>query len=107
MKKAARRKHLRIVKPDALAAITDFASLRQQIRDRVGQEAMNMVNSTINTVNDGQYAALKYLFEVVGLFPADALSESSPQDTLAPTLLRALGLPDMSPSEVTKDSGRS
>ena len=62
-----------------------------------------MVEATIEAVNNGQYAALKYLFEAVGLFPADIADVSREQDGLTPTLLRALGLPDKEQT-VTKDS---
>ena len=94
---------------NAAAGDMDFSALRQQIRNRVGQEALGMVESTIDAVNNGQYAALKYLFEAVGLFPSDVQDESQQQNILAPTLLRALGLPEvpMTENAVTKDSARS
>lgn len=93
---------------DDVAPDVDFTALRQQIRNRVGKEALVMVESTIEAVNNGQYAALKYLFEAVGLFPADLADEAQQQDGLAPTLLRALGVPDISTNEnaVTKDSAQ-
>ncbi len=87
----------------------DLAALRQQIRNRVGQEALHMVESTIDAVNNGQYAALKYLFEAVGLFPADVPGQDHPRDELVPNLLQALGLPEVPNTEraVTKDSAES
>jgi hypothetical protein len=48
-----------------LGAMQIFAALRQQIRNRVSQEALGMVEATIDAVNHGQYVALKYLFEAV------------------------------------------
>ena len=102
--------------PSALKAVSnaapvdaDFASLRQEIKNRVGQEALDMVEATIEAVNNGQYAALKYLFEAVGLFPADVQSESQPQDALASTLLHELRLAEIPDAKlaVTKDSARS
>ena len=68
-----------------------------------------MVESTIDGVNNGQYAALKYLFEAVGLFPAIISDASRQQDVLAPSLLRALGIPEVpvSTHSVTKDSAKS
>ena len=87
----------------ATSADADFSALRQQIKNRVGQQALSMVESTITAVNNGQYAALKYLFEAVGLFPADIQDESRQQDVLSPTLLHALGLP-VTEHAVTKDS---
>jgi hypothetical protein len=84
----------------------DLALLRRQIKNRVGQEALPMVESTIDAVKNGQYAALKYLFEAVGLFPAENPEQDRQQDALAPTLLQALGLPELPNAErtVTKDS---
>lgn len=81
-------------------------ALRQQIRNRVGQEALHMVESAIDAVNNGQYGALKYLFEAVGLLPANIEEGDQSQDGLAPTLLQALRLPERPEMErkVTKDS---
>jgi len=41
----------------------------------------------IDAVNHGQYAALQYLFEAVGLFPADIQNETQQQDVLASNLV--------------------
>ena len=75
----------------------------------MGQEALGMIESTIDAVNSGQYAALKYLFEAVGLFPGDIQEQSQQQDVLTPILLRALGLPEVPAMEnrITKDSAQS
>jgi hypothetical protein len=90
----------------AQPADVDFAVLRQQIRNRIGIEAMGMVEATISAVGDGQYAGLKYLFEMVGLFPADVSDEPQREDGLAVTLLREFRLPELTgrEHEVTKDS---
>lgn len=68
-----------------------------------------MVEATIGVVHGGQYATLKYLFAAVGLFSADIQNETQQQDVLAPTLLPALGLPEVPVSDntVTKDSAQS
>jgi hypothetical protein len=109
MKKSSPRKNIKRERPNAVAEDSDFTALRQKIRNRVGQEALGMIESTINGVNNGQYAALKYLFEAIGLFPANISDESRQQDVLAPSLLRALGIPEVPVSEhaVTKDSVKS
>jgi len=109
MKKSSPRKNTKLETPSAVSEDTDFTALRQQIRSRVAKEALGMVESTIAGVNKGQYAALKYLFEAVGLFPANISDESQQQDVLAPSLLRALGIPEVPVSEhiVTKDSVKS
>lgn len=94
------------VKPEASDGDIDFLELRRRIRNRVGREALNMVDATIDGVMDGQYAALKYLFEGVGLFPAESLDHEQQPDGLTPVLLRALGLAEIPNTDhaITKDS---
>jgi len=43
-------------------------------------------------VKNGHYLPMKYLFEVIGIFPASAVAESPEDDSLAKILLRKLGL---------------
>jgi len=64
-----------------------------------------MVEITISEVDKGHYAAMKYLFEMIGLYPAAAQEEGQGEDSLARTLLRRLGLPEepMLEAEATKD----
>jgi len=95
MKKLADRKRARRRAPKGPVEDADFSTLRRQIRNRVGQDAMRMVEATIAAVNAGQYGALKYLFEAVGLFPVNVQDEAPAQSGLALALLRALGLPEV------------
>ena len=64
-----------------------------------------MVEITISEVDKGHYAAMKYLFEMIGLYPAATQEENEGEDSLARTLLRRLGLPEepMLEAEITKD----
>ena len=109
MKKSKPRKNTQLTLCSDPVRDTDFTALRQQIRNRVGQEALGMVEATIDAVNNGQYAALKYLFEAVGLFPADVQNETQPPGGLASILLHALGLPEVPVLDktVTKNSAQS
>ncbi len=86
----------------------DLTSVRQQITSLVGTEAVGMVATTIEEVDKGHYAAMKYLFEMVGLYPAAAPEEVAGENSLAKTLLRRLGLPEetISETEVTKEGGQ-
>jgi hypothetical protein len=71
----------------------DFAALRRKITQLIAQNALPMVQQAIDSVReDGQFQAMKYLFEMVGLYPASAEDQTSPQDSLASTLLAELGL---------------
>ena len=64
-----------------------------------------MVETTIEEVGKGHYLGMKYLFELIGLYPATTADESAVEDSLAATLLRRLGLPEspMQEQKVTKD----
>ena len=70
----------------------DLVALRREITGRVCAEAVAMVETTIEQVQNGHYQALKYLFEMIGLYPAALAQEASQEDSLAETLLRHLGI---------------
>lgn len=58
-----------------------FLSYRQ-ITDLVAHNAV--VQQAIDAVNEeGQYQAIKYLFEIIGLYPASAADECPVEDSLA------------------------
>ena len=71
----------------------DIPELRRKITDLVARNALAMVQCAIDGVmEEGQYQAIKYLFEMVGIYPAAAGSEEEQQDTLSRILLRHLGV---------------
>ena len=85
----------------------DIAKIRDQIRQAIGRRALGMVETTMDEVEDGHYLAMKYLFEIVGLFPASAAAESPEDNSLAQILLKKLGLdPELTrpQTKVSKDS---
>ena len=87
----------------------DLAEIRRHIADIVGNGAVGMVETTIDQVGKGHYLGMKYLFEMIGLYPAISPNDAAEEDSLAAVLLRRLGLPE-APIEkpgVTKDSGAS
>jgi hypothetical protein len=113
MKKAKARTGMTSVKGPALAKAvprepTDLAEIRRQIEELVGNGAVGMVEYTIEEVANGHYLGMKYLFEMIGLYPATLTNDAPAQDSLAAILLRRLGLADAPISEpgVTKDSGQ-
>jgi hypothetical protein len=69
----------------------ELPSVQQQISAVVIKEAMAMVTATIDQVKEGHFQAMKFLFEMVGLFPATATPEV-PQDSLGKTFLARLGM---------------
>ena len=84
----------------------DLAAIRPQIANRVGNDAIGMVETTIEEVGKGHYLGMKYLFELVGLYPATTGGDGAlVSDSMAATLLRRLGLPEapLPEEKVTKD----
>ena len=74
----------------------ELAALRREITELVAKNAVPMVQQAIDAVReDGQYQAIKYLFEMIGLYPAVAEDESGAQDSLAQILLARLGLTEV------------
>jgi hypothetical protein len=57
-------------------------AVQQRIQSLVREHAEAMVLDMIEHVKDGNYLAMKFLFEMAGLFPASAPSEASEADTL-------------------------
>ncbi len=84
----------------------DLEEIRRQIADLVGSGAVGMVEATIEDAGKGHYLGMKFLFEMIGLYPASSTDEAPVHDSLAATLLRRLGLAEesMLESRVTKDS---
>ena len=74
----------------------ELTALRRKITELVAQNAVPMVQQAIDAVREeGQYQAMKYLFEMIGLYPAVAQDEPPGQESLAQILLEQLGLSDL------------
>ena len=104
--KRARKRVTRLSVGNKSRQATDLAAVRQQITELVRNQAVPMVEITISEVDKGHYAAMKYLFEMIGLYPAAPQEEAQGEDSLARTLLRRLGLPEepMLEAGITKDA---
>jgi len=71
----------------------DLDSLRQKIANHVGEKTMAMLRTTTDEcVKVGNLSAMKYLFEVIGLYPASATAnaERADRDDLTRALLNRL-----------------
>ena len=53
----------------AAGSTIDFDSVRQEITKRVVSRALELVDDMMQHVKDGNFQAMKYLFEAVGLLP--------------------------------------
>jgi hypothetical protein len=72
----------------------DMERVREDINNLVGESATVIAIKLIDVAKTGQLAAAKYLFEVVGLYPATEQTAARAVDkSLAHTLLTRLGLP--------------
>lgn len=78
----------------------ELSELRRKISELVAQNAVPMVQQAIDAVREeGQYQAIKYLFEMIGLYPAVAQEDSESQESLAQVLLEQLGLAPIQPGK--------
>ena len=75
----------------------DVTELRRQIESLVTRKAVTMVETAIGEADKGHFAAMKYLFEMIGLYPGPSEAEPQGEDSLARTLLRRLGMPEEAP----------
>jgi hypothetical protein len=86
---------------------TDLGALRLTITELVARNAVGMVQQAIDAVKEeGQYQAIKYLFEMIGLYPPALQGESPVQESLAWTLLQQLGLREVAPEKDGKEKSQ-
>ena len=85
----------------------DMVALRSHISNMVCADAVGMVEAAIAQVDDGHYQAMKYLFEMIGLFPATAMPEAPQEDSLAGMLLSRLGIGEESLTEGEQGNRRA
>ena len=66
-------------------------AIRRQIANLVGNRALEVVQQVLDQTGRGNYQAIKYLFEIAGLFPVTVTEDTSSDDSLTKTLLDYLG----------------
>ncbi len=69
-------------------------ALRSHLSDLVRGRAVTMVENTIEQAERGHYQAMKYLFEMIGMFPPTANPDAPREESLAEMLLSRLGIRD-------------
>ena len=85
------------------SADPNLPELRQKITDLVARNAVAMVQCAIDgAMEEGQYQAIKYLFEMVGIYPATVGQDDGSEDMLSKVLLRHLGVDE---NEFQKEPG--
>ena len=80
----------------------DLEAVRRRIVNHVGGKAFDMVKNTSDALTKTtNVMALKYLFEMIGLFPAgEAPVNSEDDENLAALFMKRLGLPEVEPEVV-------
>lgn len=73
----------------------DIVEVRENINELVKESAEDIATSVIEVATrTGQLASAKYLFEAVGLYPANEQSDARPlETTMAHQLLTRMGIP--------------
>jgi hypothetical protein len=92
--------------PDEVGAETpiDLEAVRKTIKAKVGKQFGVIVDGLIEAAKAGNVTQAKYLFEIIGLYPAKAGEEATnADDTLVTTLLKRLGLPEDAMGETSGD----
>jgi hypothetical protein len=90
------------------AKAVDIAGIRHAITRMVAHQAGEMVKAAIDDAKKGHSPAIKYLFEMIGLYPATAETEQAEKRemSLAELFCRELGLPTRAAEEETgEDEG--
>jgi hypothetical protein len=70
--------------------------MRRKVTNIVGEKLDEITDATVGEAKKGQLATVKYLFEVVGLYPpsTDAFMGNPEEDTFMQRVVRRLGLPE-------------
>ena len=88
-KKAAAKKPAPAAKKNV-----DMERVRENINTLVKNSARKIATEVIKAARTGQLASARYLFEAVGLYPANEQSEARPlETTMAQQLLTRMGIP--------------
>jgi hypothetical protein len=101
LKKKTRDETPEPIAPEPAAPI-EMEALRDEIKNVICAAAVRMVSQTIAQVGDGHSQGMKYLFEMIGLFPATESQETHDEDSLAGMLLRRLGIPEETAAEPSR-----
>ena|SRR5690242_8351890 len=95
MKKATEKKAGKKPKAAKARKAADLEGLRQRLTGLVASKAVTIVGAALEDAEKKiNVAAMKYLFEMIGLYPARAGEEKSAEKPdLVDTLLQNMGLP--------------
>jgi hypothetical protein len=109
LKKAAKkvkRARKKTASKKAKSAPVNIQALRERVRTVVAEKLDDMTEAVADEAAKGHVAQLKYLFEVVGLYPAAEATSPAPEDSndLAKKLLDSFQFPAPLPAEEEEDA---
>lgn len=84
----------------------EIQKVRNQVTNLILSSSEEMAARVVQSVTEGgQVAALKYLWEMSGLFPFETQGENGEADSLAKILLERMGLQGKTPVSTTEEEG--
>ncbi len=100
-RKSTRSKKKKATGRGETKAPVNLQELRERVRRVVADEAETMTKAAAEEAAKGHVAQLKYLFEVIGLYPATKATDAEPVDSndLARVLLTKFEFPHTLPAE--------
>jgi len=106
LKKAAKKVKRARKKTASKSAPVNIQALRERVRTVVAEKLDDMTEAVADEAAKGHVAQLKYLFEVVGLYPAAEATSPAPEDSndLAKKLLDSFQFPAPLPAEEEEDA---
>ena len=72
--------------PQEAGGTVDFDSVRQEMTKRIISRALELVDDMMQHIKDGNFQAMKYLFEAVGLLPIKVEDAQSARNELGKKL---------------------
>jgi hypothetical protein len=108
VKRAAKKAVKQTKKPvqESEASVpANLEEMRERVRKVVAEKIDDMAEAAADEAAKGHVAQLKYLFEVIGLFPATEEAKAEPEygNDLAKTLLDRFHFPASLPAEEEED----
>jgi len=107
--KAAKKKSAsgkkKTVKKSAAKGPVNVPEIRGKVRRLIAAKVEPMVDANAEEALKGHITHLKYLFEVLGVYPESAQAEAEPEESndLAEVLLKRLDFPYREPAEEEQD----
>jgi hypothetical protein len=105
-KKAKRASAKESAKTTAKAPV-NVAEVRERVLQVIAEKAEGMTKANADEASKGHMAQLKYLFELLGIFPAAVSTEQEAEESndLARVLLKRLEFPYKGPADEESEEG--